>query len=383
MIVGNRPRVAVVVDWLAQFGGAELVVKEILAAFPEAELFALFDVMAPADRARLSPKPATTSWLQRIPGIRQRYRSLLPLMPRAIRSLDLRGYDLIISSHHSVAKGVRKRPGQIHVCYCHSPTRYLWDLRDQYLEDHHIRGARAVAARWLLDRVRAFDLATATDVDRFIVNSRYVADRVARHYGRESIVVHPPVDIAFFTAEGPRVQDLYVTASRQVPQKKVDRVIDAFRRLPERRLVVLGDGPQHGALRAMAADAPNIELRGEVSRDELRSWLRSARAFVFAADEDFGIAPLEAQACGTPVLALAKGGSLETVLGGEGPDRTGLHFADDRAETISATVQRFEALASPPTGSACRTYAERFEPARFRAQLAAVVTDALSARAGA
>jgi glycosyltransferase involved in cell wall biosynthesis len=373
-------RIAVVVDWLAQFGGAELVIKEILAAFPDADLFALFDVMDPEDRRRLSDRPARTTFLQHLPDIGGRYRSLLPLMPAAVRSFDLSAYDLVISSHHAVAKGIRRRKGQVHVCYCHSPTRYLWDMRDQYLADHGITGVRAAIAHKLLDRLQKQDRSTADGVDVFVVNSRYVADRVRRHYGRESTVVHPPVDTGFFTPSGDPQPDLYVTASRQVPYKRIDRIIAAFRDLPDRRLVVIGDGPQHARLRTEAEGAPNIRLLGAVPREELRDWMRHARAFVFAADEDFGIVPLEAQACGTPVIALGRGGALETVRGEEGPARTGLFFADDDAASIVDAVRRFEALDPAPSSSACWANAATFEPARFRARMVAVVNEAWASR---
>lgn len=363
------PRVAVVVDWLCQSGGAELVIREILAAFPEAELFAQFDVMRPADRARITSRPAHTSFLQHVPGIAKHYRSLLPLMPAAIRSLDVSAFDVIISSHHAVAKGVRVRPGQFHLCYCHSPVRYAWDRREEYLADHGITGVKATIARVLLERIRRWDLATAAGVDRFVVNSRYVGERVRRLYGRESTVIHPPVDVDFFTPAGAREADLYVTASRQVPYKRIDRIVEAFRALPDRRLVVLGDGPQHERIRAAAAGVPNISLLGEVPREELRDWFRRARAFVFAADEDFGIVPLEAQACGTPVIALGKGGALETVRGAPGTDRTGLFFDDDSPASIADAVRRFESLDAAPSAQACRTNAEQFAAPLFREAL--------------
>lgn len=376
------PRVAVVVDWLCQSGGAELVIREILAAFPEAELFAQFDVMRPADRARITDRPAHTTFLQRVPGIAHRYRSLLPLMPTAIRSLDVSAFDVIISSHHAVAKGVRVRPGQFHICYCHSPVRYAWDRREEYLADHGITGLKATVARAMLERIRRWDLATVAGVDRFVVNSRYVGDRVRRLYGRESTVIHPPVDVEFFTPGGARESDLYVTASRQVPYKRIDRIVGAFRALPNRRLVVLGDGPQRARIRAAAAGAPNITLAGEVPREVLRDWFRRARAFVFAADEDFGIVPLEAQACGTPVIALGQGGALETVRAEPGAERTGIFFADDSSDTIADAVRRFEALATPPAAAACRANAERFTAARFRAGLLGTVAAARDARRG-
>ena len=367
------PRVAVVVDWLAQSGGAELVVREILTAFPDAQLFALFDVMRSEDRARITDRPARTSFLRLIPGIGRRYRSLLPLMPLAIRSLDPGECDVIVSSHHAVAKGVRVRPGQFHLCYCHSPMRYAWDRRDEYLADHGISGLRATLARAVLERIRRWDLRTAAGVGRFVVNSRCVAERVRRHYGRESVVIHPPVDLEFFTPAGTRESDLYVTASRQVAYKRIDRIVEAFRALPDRRLVVLGDGPQHARIRAISAGAANITVLGEVPRAELRDWFRRARAFVFAADEDFGIVPLEAQACGTPVIALGKGGALETVRGEPGPERTGLFFADDTPATIADAVRRLEALDPAPASAACRAQAETFTAQRFRSAIVAEV----------
>jgi glycosyltransferase involved in cell wall biosynthesis len=374
-------RIAVVVDWLAQFGGAELVIEQILATYPSADLFALFDVMDPEQRRRLSSKPTTTTFLQHLPGVGARYRSLLPLMPAAVKTLKLDAYDLVISSHHAVAKGIRKRKGQVHVCYCHSPTRYLWDKRDEYLADHGITGVTGAIARRLLDRLQRLDRSTADGVDQFLVNSAYVADRVRRHYGRESVVIPPPVDTGFFTPAGDHEPDLYVTASRQVPYKRIDRIIEAFKSLPDRRLVVLGDGPQHARLRALADGAPNIQLRGEVPREEVRDWFRRARAFVFAADEDFGIVPLEAQACGTPVIALGQGGALETVRGEPGVDRTGIFFADDSPACIAAAVRAFEALPAAPAASACRSNAERFTADRFREDLRAAVAAVWASRA--
>lgn len=377
------PRVAVVVDWLARTGGAELVIREILRAFPDADLFALFDVMSAADRAPITERPSHTSFMQRIPGIARHYRSLLPVMTYAIRTLDLGAYDVIISSNHAVAKGVRVRPGQFHLCYCHSPMRYAWDLQETYLADHGIAGVKAIAARAVLSRIRAWDRATAAGVDRFVVNSRFVGERVRRNYGRDSVVLHPPVDLGFFTPAGTHEPRLFVTASRQVPYKRIDRIVEAFRTLPDRRLVVLGDGPEHERIRAAAAGAPNITLLGEVPRAELLGWFRRASAFVFAAEEDFGIVPLEAQACGTPVIALGRGGALETVRALPRGDRTGLFFDDDAPATIAAAVREFEALKVPPAFDACRANAERFDAASFRETLVREVADGWAAKQAA
>jgi glycosyltransferase involved in cell wall biosynthesis len=377
------PRIALIADWLAQFGGAESVIAEMAATFPGAPLFALFDVMAPADRARIQARTTITSSLQRIPGIGRRYRSLLPLMPLAIRQADLSGFDIIVSSHHSVAKGARIRDDQVHICYCHTPMRYAWERRDEYLADHAIRGPAASLARAVLERIRLWDLKSVALVDRFLVNSAYVGERVRRNYGRESTVLHPPVDVGFFTPDPSVARDVFVTASRHVPYKRIDRVVDAFRALPEHRLVVLGDGPQSARIRDLAGGFPNIDVRGEVRREELRQWFRRARAFVFAAEEDFGIVPLEAQACGTPVLALRKGGVLETVRGDEGAGRTGLFFADDSPAAIIDAVRRFTALTTAIAPDACRMNAERFAPPRFRAALRAEVMAAYEAERGA
>lgn len=369
----REPRIALLADWLCQFGGAESVIAEMAATFPGAPLFALFDAMAPTDRARIPARVTITSSMQRIPGIGKRYRSLLPLMPFAIRQFDLSGFDIIISSHHSVAKGARIKSGQTHVCYCHSPMRYAWERRDEYLADHAIRGPKAIVARTVLNRIRAWDLRSVANVDRFLVNSAYVGERVKRSYGRESLVLPPPVDVDYFTPDATVARDVFVTASRQVPYKRIDRVVEAFRSTPEHRLVVLGDGPQNARIRELAAGATNIEVRGEVTREELRTWFRRARAFVFAAEEDFGIVPLEAQACGAPVIALGKGGALETVNGDSTADRTGLFFADDTPATIAEAVRRFVSLGAGGgaaiTADACRRQAQRFEPNRFRATL--------------
>jgi len=362
----REPRIAVVVDWLSQLGGAEWVIREILAAFPQATLHALFDVMKPADRAMVTDRTARTSFLQRLPRIGERYRKLLALMPAAARSLDLRHAELIISSHHAVAKGVRVRPGQFHLCYCHTPARYLWDRRDEYLRDHALTGAKGMLARGVLERVRRWDRRTADSVDHFVVNSAFVRERVQRQYERDAVVIHPPVDVQFFTPDGPREAGLYVTASRHVPYKRIDRIVEAFRDTPNRRLVVLGDGPRAERIRQLAAGAVHIDVRGEVPREELRSWFRRASAFVFAAEEDFGIVPLEAQACGTPVIALGKGGALETVRGEAGPDRTGVFFDDDLPAAIRVGVDRFEALSPAISSVACRSQAERFTASRFR-----------------
>ena len=379
-------RIALVHDWLDTWRGGENVLAEMVALYPAADLFALVDFLPEEARERIAGKRARTSYLQRLPFARTHFRSFLPLMPHAIETLDLASYDLVISSSHAVAKGVRTSPAQLHVCYCHSPMRYAWDLQEQYLEMSGLgRGLRGSVVRRVLDRLRRWDRATSTRVNHFIANSAHIRERIARCYGRDATVIHPPVDVDFFTPDAmqppPAARTCYVTASRWVPYKRVDVLAAAFRELPERRLVVVGDGPE--APRVRAAAGSNVEFVGEVPRERLRELLRGARAFLFAAEEDFGILPVEAQACGTPVIAYGRGGSLETVRGLEQPAATGLFFAEQRPAAVAAAIRALDDALPTIRAADCRANAERFAAPRFRAELAAFVEAAWARRAGA
>ncbi len=379
----NAParRVAVVHDWLDTWGGGENVLAELLSAHPDADLFALVDFLPEALRPLLGGRRARTSFLQNVPGARRHFRMLLPLFPRAIESLDLSGYDLVISSSHAAAKNVRTGPAQLHVCYCHTPMRYAWDLRDQYLRPRGLAsGWKGMLAHRILDRLRVWDRQASARVTEFVANSEFVRDRIARCYGRTATVIHPPVDTAFYTpaahgAAGGR--DYYFAASRWVPYKRMDLIARAFRDLPERRLVMAGDGPERKRVRDAAG--PNVEFPGRVSREAMRDLLRGARAFVFAAEEDFGILPVEAQACGTPVIAYGRGGARETVRERAEGHATGLFFDDQTPEALVAAVHRFEAEFPPPDPRDCRANAERFSRERFRDEWAAFVAGAQDA----
>jgi glycosyltransferase involved in cell wall biosynthesis len=364
-------RVAIVHDWLVTYAGAERVLEQMLATYPDADLFSLIDFLAPQEREFLGGRPVHTSFLQRIPGVRRRYRSLLPLMPLAIEQLDLSAYDLVLSSSYAVAKGVLTGPDQLHLCLCHSPMRYAWDLQHQYLRetglDHGIRGA---LARWTLHRMRLWDVRSAAGVDAFIAVSRYIARRIWKAYRRKSTVIYPPVDVDDFTPGGVR-ENFYVTASRMVPYKRIDLVVEAFATMPHRRLIVIGDGPE--ARRIRSKGAPNIEFLGQQPFEVLRDRLRRARAFVFAAEEDFGIAPVEAQACGTPVLASGKGGVLETVRGLGESAPTGVFFPEQTIASLVDAVECFEREGGQIEPDACRRNAERFSPERFRNEFRAFV----------
>ncbi|KGW44734.1 glycosyl transferases group 1 family protein [Burkholderia pseudomallei MSHR684] len=254
-----RPlRVAIVHDWLVTYAGAERVLEQIVACFPDADLFGLVDFLD--DRTFLRGKPVTTSFIQRLPYARTKYRSYLPLMPLAIEQLDVSGYDLVISSSHAVAKGILTGPDQVHVSYVHSPIRYAWDLQHQYLEQSQLtRGVKSALARLILHYIRNWDVRTSNSVDCFVANSAFIARRIRKVYQRDAAVVFPPVDVDAF-ALSTRKEDFYLTASRMVPYKKIDLIVDAFAQMPGRRLVVIGDGPDMRKIRAKAA--PNVEIMG-------------------------------------------------------------------------------------------------------------------------
>lgn len=367
--VARTPRVAIVHDWLVTYAGAERVLEQIIDCFPEADLFSVVDFVE--DRTFLRGKRATTSFIQHLPFARTRYRTYLPLMPLAIEQLDLSGYDLVISSSHAVAKGVLTGPDQVHVSYVHSPIRYAWDLQHQYLAQSNLtHGLRSIFARLVLHYIRNWDIRTANSVDHFISNSQFIARRIKKVYQRDAQVIFPPVDVDAFSLEEHK-DDFYLTASRMVPYKKVELIVEAFSRMPEKKLVVIGDGPQMDVVRAKASG--NVQVLGYQPFAVLHEHMRRAKAFVFAAEEDFGIAPLEAQACGTPVIAFGKGGVLETVRDLSQPRPTGLFFPEQTASSIVAAVHEFEQQASRFSARDCRSNAERFSSAHFRERFVAYV----------
>jgi glycosyltransferase involved in cell wall biosynthesis len=379
-------KVAIVHEWLDSYAGSERVVEQLLAIWPEADLFAVCDFLPPEERGFLGGRAVRTTFVQRLPFARKHFRLCLPLMPLAIEQLDLSGYDLVLSSSHAVAKGVLTGPGQLHVSYIHSPMRYAWDLQHQYLRQSGAgRGIKGALTRMMLHRLRIWDRSSAAGVDVLVANSSYIAERIRKVWRRESLVVHPPVDIGAFEppsdgkAPPPR-EDHYVVASRMVPYKRVDLVVEAFRAMPGRRLLVLGDGPEMKRVAEAAAGVPNIALRGRVSHPELVAAIRTARAFVFAAEEDFGIAMVEAQACGTPVIAYGRGGARDILRGPSHAVPTGLFFAEQSVPSIVAAVERFEALSPAISAADCRANARRFSRERFRDAMRRVVTQHLPER---
>lgn len=366
-------KIAIVHDWLVTYSGAERVLEQMLQAFPEADLYSVCDFLPKEERPMLQGRTPRTTFIQSLPFAQRFYRAFLPLMPLAIEQLDLSPYDVILSSSHAVAKGVLCGPDQLHVSYVHTPLRYAWDMQHQYLRETGLRrGLKSLFTRWLLHRLRLWDARTANGVDVFVANSRYIARRIVKAYRRDSIVIHPPVDTDFFQFAQDKL-DYYLAASRLVPYKRMDLIIEAFTRMPERRLVVIGNGPERRKLEALAHGRPNITLLGYQPADALREKMQHAKAFVFAAEEDFGITPLEAQACGTPVIAYGRGGARETIRPLGAPGATGVLFDEQSASCIVQAVDRFERQASEISPQDCRANAMRFTPARFRESLAALI----------
>ncbi|MDP2897038.1 MAG: glycosyltransferase [bacterium] len=333
-------RVAIVHDWLNGMRGGERTLEAILELFPRADIFTLL-----LDREKISDtigqRKITTSLIQRLPLAQSKYRYLLPLFPKAVESFDLSGYDLVISTSHCVAKGACPPDGAMHVCYCFSPMRYVWVFQEEYFG----RGpVRRMLLRPVLDWLKRWDRRTSQRVHHFVAISKTVAERIARFYGRDSTVIHPPVDTTFFTPGGEQ-QDFFLMVSALVPYKRADLAIRAFNelRLP---LVVVGDGPDYPRLKAMAGGT--VSFRGWVSDDEVREAYQGCHALVFPGVEDFGLTPVEAQACGKPVIAFGEGGVTESVREGV----TGLFFREQTVDALVAAVRAFQTMP--------------FEPARAR-----------------
>ena len=375
-------KVALVHDWLEHYAGSERVFEQLLLMYPEADLFAVVDFVPEAERGFLHGRKVTTTFIQRLPFARKHFRQYIGLMPLAIEQLDMSGYDLVISSSHSVAKGVITGPNQVHVSYVHSPMRYAWDLQAQYLRESKLeRGLKGIYARLLLHRLRGWDARTALGVDVFVANSTYIADRIRKVYRREALVVPPPVAVdKFIPGDGPR--DVYLIASRFVPYKRVELVVEAFAQMPKRKLIVVGDGSGRDRVLAIARGRTNIEVRLPVNPQDLVRLMQSARAFVFAAEEDFGISLVEAQACGTPVIAFGVGGVRDIITHDEAGKKklTGVLFSSQSIIAIKAAVERFEQNQSEFDAVECRDNAKRFSVEAFRMNVSQVVSQAMAAK---
>jgi glycosyltransferase involved in cell wall biosynthesis len=360
----ENTRIAIVHEWFVNYAGSERVVEQILNLFPHADLFAVVDFLDDSKRGFIQNKKVTTTFIQNLPFAKIKFRQYLPLMPLAIEQIDLSAYDLIISSSHAVAKGVLTSPNQLHISYVHSPIRYAWDLQHQYLQESNLeKGFKSWIARWILHQIRLWDYRTANGVDLFIANSQFIARRIQKVYRRDAEVIYPPVDLQNYSLQEQK-QNFYLTASRLVPYKRIDLIVEAFAGLGDRQLIVIGDGEQMAKIRAKAGR--NVKFLGHREPEELREYMQNAKAFVFAAEEDFGITPVEAQACGTPVIAYGRGGVKESVIGLDSDRPTGVFFGSQTVESIRGAIIEFENLGDRISPIVCRDNAMRFSTERFQ-----------------
>ena len=353
-------RVAIIHDWLNGMRGGERVLEALLELYPSATIYTLFH-----ERGKVSPliesHAIVTSWLNRIPGIYRYYRNLLPLFPSAVESFDLEKFDLVISSSHAVAKGVRCGNSR-HICYCHTPMRYVWDAENDYA----FNSVRRLAMSLVRKSLQRWDRETAARVDHFIANSEFVSDRIRKYYGRNADIVYPPIDTSFFKPSGKMRDNFYLAAGAIVPYKRLDVAIEAFNSLGY-PLVIAGTGPELKRLRKLAGE--NIKFLGWVTDEELRRLYQSARALVFPTREDFGMIPVEAQACGCPVIAYAAGGCLETVQDG----LSGILFSKQNANEMIRAIRRFETLSWPEDG--VRHQVEIFSRESFKTGIRKIVDE--------
>jgi len=373
-------RIALVHDWLTGMRGGEKCLEVLCRRFPEARLFTLLHASGSTSPV-IERMQITTSFLQRIPTVERHYRYLLPLMPVAVERLEIPAdVDLVLSFSHAVAKSIKPPPGVPHVCYCFTPMRYAWHRRsDYFVASGRVSQTPMTAVRnLLLDWIRQWDHDTSNRVSHFVAISQTVAERIADSYGRSSRIICPPVDTQFYTpVDAPR-EDYYVCVSALVPYKRIDLAIEACNRL-RRRLVVIGEGPEHRRLARLAG--PTVTLLGWQSNEAIRTHLRRARALIFPANEDFGIVPVEAQACGTPVVAFGQGGVTETVLPADvTTPGTGLFFAEQTVDALSETLRRLEAHIDWFPPALARQQAERFAVERFEREMVACLEEVVQAK---
>lgn len=365
---------ALICDILLQNGGAEKCVESFLNVWPEMDVFALMDYMNIKDRDTvLKGKFAETTFLQNLPFSKKLFRHFFPLYPFAVEQIDLSEYDVILSSSYSVAKGVLTRPDQIHITYMYSPVRYVWDLYFQYLkESGKNKGMMSYPTRYLLHKFRSWDAITANRPDHYIAISNYIAHRIKKIYNKESHVIYPPVDCQNYNI-GDSTEEFYFTSSRMVPYKKMDLIVEAFKYMPDKKLLVSGDGPDFEKIKKIAPK--NVELLGFLPKNELILQTQKAKAFIFAAEEDFGITPIEAQACGVPVIAFGKGGTLETIKGAfEGKEvldkeKTGVFFEKQEISSLIGAIDFFEKNRDVFDKSIIRNQALKFNTQRFEKEM--------------
>ncbi len=364
-------KIALIHDWLVTIAGAEKVLEAIYEIYP-GPIYTLVTDREKLKGSIFENAEISSSFIQKLPRAKKKYRNYLPFFPLAIEQFDLSEYDLILSVSTCAAKGVLTRTDQLHISYCCTPVRYAWDLHHQYLKETGLnKGLRGTIAKLILHYIRMWDYTTVNRVDYFITLSKYIAKRIKKIYGRDSTVIYPPVDVERFGICTLK-EDFYLTASRMVPYKKMDLIVEAFSEMPDKKLIVIGDGPDFKKIKSKAG--PNVELLGYQDFEVLKNYMQRAKAFIFAAEEDFGITPVEAQACGTPVVAYGKGGVLETVI----EDKTGIFFKEQTKESLAEAVERFERIQSKFDCNEIRKNAERFSKDRFKREFKNFVENILT-----
>ena len=368
-------KIAIVHEWFVNYAGSEKLLEQILRLYPEADIYSIVDFLPSDKRDFILNKPVKTSFIQKLPLAKNKYRNYLPFMPFAVSRFDLTEYDLVISNSHCVAKGAKMNPDSLHICYCYTPMRYVWDLKDQYLKETGMnKGLKGIVIKEIFKHLKQWDLSTSKKVTHFITLSHYIKERIKRNYGRDSTVIYPPVDINKFTIHEKK-EDFFFTVSRMVPYKKMDLIVEAFTAM-DLSLVVVGEGPDFEKIKKKAGK--NIKLLGYQEDAVIVEHMQKARAFVFASEEDFGIVPVEAQACGTPVIAFGKGGATETVIpyqNEENPSATGVFFHEQRSSSLINAVEDFIKIEDKFDPHEIRKNAERFSIERFRKEFKDYVDD--------
>lgn len=360
-------KTAIIHEWFVNYTGSERVVESFTNIWNEADVYALVEFLNDQERKIiLKGKKANTTFIQQLPYARKKHRYYLPLFPAAIERFNLSDYELIVSSAHAVAKGVKTKKDQLHICYCHSPMRYAWDQSEQYL-----KGIKGFFAKSFMNYLRQWDVKSSENVNFFIANSNHIAEKIKRIYKRNSTVIYPPVDVDKFDVSENR-DEYYVTASRLVPYKKVDLIVRAFNQMPDKKLLIIGSGPEKEKIKMLAG--ANVEFLGYQPTEQLKEYLKKAKAFVFAAEEDFGIIVVEAMACGTPVIAFNKGGTAESVVNG----KTGIHFNEQNPDSIKEAIKEFEKRIDYFDVQFIRKHAEKFNRKNFEENIVKFVSDKLS-----
>lgn len=362
-------KTAIVHDWLSSYAGAEKVIESFTNIWNNAPVYTLADFLNDEERRIvLKNSPSITSFIQRMPFSKKHYRNYLVFFPFAIEQFDVSDYEVIVSSSHAVAKGVLTNTEQLHICYCHTPIRYAWDLYHQYLKEANLqKGLTGFIAKQVLHYIRMWDFTTANRPDYFIANSRHIAKRINKIYKREAAVIYPPVDVDKFGLQAK--EDYYLTVSRMVPYKRIDMIVEAFASMPDKKLIVIGDGPDMPKVKSKAA--PNIELLGHQPFTALKQYMEKAKAFVFAAEEDFGIVVVEAMACGTPVIAWKAGGTTETIVAGQ----TGMFYDQQNTTSLIEAVKKFEQRIDKFDPAVIRAHAKQFSREVFESTIEAFVNE--------